>query len=267
MKKYLVLPLAAVALAMTLSCAQAQRGGAGMGDLVLRLQQLETEVKRLRGQVEMQKHAIDALKRRQRDLYMDLDSRISAGAGGVPAAGSTAPPLPPPAPTASSAPPPAPEAAAPPPAPAPEPVTAPPLAAPIDPVVSGDPGSEKEAYQQAFGLLKDGRYDASIEAFKGFMAKYPDGRYVDNALYWMGEANYVNRNFSAALGSFDRLLQQFPASPKVPGALLKTGYVHYEQRDWSRAREALQRLEREHPGSTEAQLAGQRLDRMRRAGH
>ena len=81
------LPIALL-LAAVSPLASAQQG-LGLSDVVLRLQQLESEVRQLRGQVEVQKHAIDALKRRQRDLYMDLDSRL--GGGSAPATGSEAP--------------------------------------------------------------------------------------------------------------------------------------------------------------------------------
>jgi TolA-binding protein len=48
-----------------------------MADMVYQLQQLKQEVQRLNGELEMQKHAMDAMNRRQRDLYLDIDQRLS----------------------------------------------------------------------------------------------------------------------------------------------------------------------------------------------
>ena len=47
-----------------------------MVDMVLQIQQLQDEVRMLRGQLEEQAHQIDTLKLRQRDQYLDLDQRI-----------------------------------------------------------------------------------------------------------------------------------------------------------------------------------------------
>ena len=48
-----------------------------MIDMVLQIQQLQDEVRNLRGQIEDQAIEIDTLKRRQRDQYLDLDQRIN----------------------------------------------------------------------------------------------------------------------------------------------------------------------------------------------
>ena len=253
--------LTVLLLAAVSPLAAAAQQGLGLADVVLRLQQLESEVRQLRGEVEMQKHAIDALKRRQRDLYMDLDSRL--GGGGAPATGAGAASGPAAVAVESREQPP-PVDSAPAPTAEPRPPAAPPTASSATP---GDPAREKAEYQEAFGLLRNGRYSDSIVAFRSFLATYPNGDYADNALYWLGEASYVSRDFTTALGDFNQLLQQHPASPKVPGAMLKIGYIHYEQRGWAKARKVLKRLLKEHPGSTEAQLAQQRLSRMRKEGH
>lgn len=257
MNRYLLALLLAVVPPLAAGASMEQRvqqlermlRNQSLSDIVLRLQQLQTEVRQLRGELEMQKHAMDALERRQRDLYMDLDGRL--GQGGAPAAEQAAPAESAATPVESREPSPA------------EPATAP---GPDVWSAAGDPARERAEYQQAFDLLKRGNYTESIGAFRGFLEKYPAGDYADNALYWLGEASYVNRDFTTALGDFNQLLQRYPTSPKVPGALLKIGYIQYEQHNWSKARKILKRLEREYSGSTEARLAGQRLERMRKEG-
>lgn len=258
MKKRYLLPLLLAVIAPLAAGASLEQRVAklervlrnqSLSDIVLRVQRLQTEVQQLRGELEMQKHAMDALKRRQRNLYMDLDSRM--GGGDTPVSDQAAPSRPIQAPVGSREPQPYAQ------------VPAPRLAASLP---TGTPGREQAEYQNAFNMLKNGSYTESIEAFRTFLRKYPGGDYADNARYWLGEARYVKRDFATALGDFNQLLELHPASPKVPGALLKIGYIHYEQKDWSKARRILRRLEKEYPGSTEARLAGQRLERMRREG-
>jgi tol-pal system protein YbgF len=230
-----------------------------LSEMVLQIQGLQREVQRLRGELELQGHALETLSNRQRELYMDLERRL----GGSPA------PVAAPAPVVAApavTPPPAPAAAVPP-APAPVPVVAEPEPVPPVAVAPGDPTQEESAYQQAFELLKRGSYSEAAAAFRGFLGAYPGSRYADNAQYWLGEASYVTRDFDAALAEFTRVVERYPNSAKVPGALLKIGYVRYELRDWTGSRRTLEDLVARFPRSTEARLAQQRLDLARREGH
>jgi tol-pal system protein YbgF len=233
-----------------------------LADLVYQVQQLKQEVQRLNGELELQKHAMDAMSRRQRDLYLDIDQRLSRmQPGGVRGTPMPTTALPPALPAAQAAPvtPSAQAVTAPPP-------TQPPLVATRASVAPPDPKKEAEAYQNAFNLLKQGRYPESIKAFDAFLKQYPGGNYEDNAQYWLAEASYVNRDFDTALQDFSKVLVNHPKSAKVPGAMLKMGYIFYEQKAWDKAREVLQRLQSEYPGSTEARLGQKRLQRMEKEG-
>jgi len=53
----------------------------------------------------------------------------------------------------------------------------------------------------------------------------------------------------------------------VPAAMLKLGYTYYEKKIFDRASVMLQELRKRYPKSTEARLAGQRLDRIRKEGN
>jgi len=227
----------------------------GLADIVLSLQRLQQEVQQLRGEVELQNHTMDALKKQQRDLYIDLDGRISR-LQKAPAVGAPVVVMPVAAPIAV-----VPVTAA------PAVVTKTAVAAAIEPQVAADPALEESRYQAAFNLLKQARYAEAIAAFNQFLQSYPSGDYADNAQYWLGEASYVTRDFPQALASFDQLLQNYPDSPKVRGALLKSGYIHYEQKAWQPARTVLEQLISHYPASSEARLAETRLQRMSKEGY
>ena len=67
---------------------------------------------------------------------------------------------------------------------------------------SGLPTAGREGeYQAAFGLLKDGKYPEATAALTRFIGRHPDHELASNALYWLGEAHYVQRNFQAALAA------------------------------------------------------------------
>lgn len=124
-------------------------------------------------------------------------------------------------------------------------------------------GSDRENYQAAFELLKEGRYDQSAKAFQQFLVAYPSSDLADNAQYWLAESYYVSQKFSQALPIFSKVIDEFPQSRKVPDALLKVGYCNYELKRWDEARGALSRVVADYPETTAARLATKRLDQIR----
>ena len=221
------------------------------------VESLGSEVRELRGQLEEQSHAINQIKQRQRELYLDVDQRLQRIESASPAEAAGPSPQPattPGTPVAST------ETGASQPAPAPAPATT-----PSDPAPSAgvDPFAEQQAYQGAFDLLKSARYEDAAAAFTQFIAEYPAGSYADNAQYWLGETYYITRRFEPALQEFQRLVSSYPDSPKLPGALLKIGYTHVELGNKAEAEQVLSDLEERYQGSAAAKLAGRKLREIR----
>lgn len=232
-------------------------------------QRLRDDIRTLRGEVERMRYEFDQQQRRSKDLYVDLDRRlqrfevpqgivntsISPGSATVPSVtpGTVVTVTPPPS-VAST--------------PMTSPATAPGAAASggiaTAPVVISSGGGatveEETAYLAAFDQLKNGKYDNAIRGFKSMLERWPQGRYADNAYYWMGEAQYVKRDYKSALTSFQALLQRFPTSPKAPDALLKVGLTQLEAKQEAEGRQTLQRVISSYPNSSAAKLAQQRLN-------
>jgi len=205
-----------------------------LADMLLQLEQLQAELRELRGRVEVQTHEIEALKTRQRDLLADIDRRV----GELERRGTAAPGA------AGDA-------------------TRPGADAPAA-TVTADLAREQQEYDAAFALLKQGRYEHAARQFRAFVAAHPKSPLADNAQYWVGESAYVVRNFKLALDEFGKLLQAHPDSPKAPDALLKIGYAHYELADWGKARETLNQVVARYPNTAVARSAEQRLARMKK---
>ena len=87
---------------------------------------------------------------------------------------------------------------------------------------------EQEAYEQAFELLKQSRYEDAVASFQQFADTWPNSQLADDAYYWMSEARYVNREFEEALRGFRTVVSRYPDSQRVPEALLKIGYIQYD---------------------------------------
>ena len=123
-------------------------------------------------------------------------------------------------------------------------------------------GSDRENYQAAFELLKEGRYDQSAKAFQQFLVTYPQSDLADNAQYWLAETFYVSQRFAEALPIFNAVISDFPDSRKVPDALLKVGYCNYELKRWDAAQTALAQVVADYPETTAAREASKRLKKI-----
>lgn len=251
--------------------SQPAPGSANM-ELLNRIAELQTELQSLRNLAEQQAFEIEDLKKRQRDQYVDLDSRIQSLQGGAPASGGA---LDLDAPGPTTAPPPVPAQPADPNQlmmeeaepvdpytgePIPRGTAATPPATSLDPGLSAAPSGDPLAeYQTAFDALKQGRYDESTALFNAFLRQHPQHELADNALYWLGESHYVTQNYDQALATFNELVARFPDGEKTADAELKIGYALYELARYEEAETALLGVTQRYPESTVARLAQSRL--------
>jgi len=221
---------------------------ASMLGLYNRLEQLQREVQQMQGLIEEQAYVIDNLKKRQRDLYIDTDRRITQlEPGGKVGLGSD---LNLPTTPGTSV--------------QPEQESSK-IKQPAQTLVNGS--QDKLAYDKAFSSLKSGRYKQSITDFSGFVKNFPQSVYLPNALYWLGEASYVNRDFKRAVDEFNKVVTQYPAHSKAKDALLKIGFIQYESKQWKQSKETLTKVSTSYPGTTVAGLAQKRLDKLRQEKH
>lgn len=225
--------------------------------LMRRIDTLTEQVRELRGQIETQGHRFEELRERQRRLYGDLDRRLRelevAGrqrdqeqedAGSDDPASSQLEG------EASGA-----------------------ELAEAEEDRSNEPESvdaetrevQREAYNEAFDLLKEGRYEAAEEAFVAFLEEHPEGPYSDNAQYWLGESLYVTRDFEGALEAFRETTRRYPDSSKVPDARLKIGYTLHELERYEEAKTVLREVASEYTNDTVARLAEERLLQLERS--
>jgi tol-pal system protein YbgF len=224
-------------------------------ELAQHLDQVQADVRQLRGRVEELEYSSESMHKQQRDLYSDLDKRLAAIGGGS-AGGAAAGALngsgagnsssQSSAGAAGSAGPPSAAAGA--------------GSAAAD---SGGAGTSEEqrVYGQSFDALKAGSYSIAITGFKDFLTSYPASPLAENAQYWLGEAYYVTHDLDSASGAFKSVLSKWPDSRKAPDALLKLGYTQIAQNRASEGRATLSQVVQKYPGTDAAKLAADRLQR------
>ncbi len=234
-----------------------------MLDMIQLVDQLSEEISQLNGQIEQQGFDLEGIKKRQRELYLDIDRRLrDIESGATAQAGSiSVPQIDTPAPAAASGQQ-APSEEAP-----STTSTQTQTTASITQTPSVTQSEEKAAYQAAFDTLKEGRYKNAKTELKTFLNRYPNSSYAGNAQYWLAEAHYVTRNFEQGIVEFKNVLDKYPSSNKVPDAMLKLGYTFYELKQFPQAKQVLTDLREKFPDETAARLAAKRLDRIRKEGH
>ncbi len=124
------------------------------------------------------------------------------------------------------------------------------------------PAEPRQLYDQAYMDLSRGNYELARMGFEEYLRLYPDTELADNALYWLGEVDYVQHNYTAALDRFLQVESRYPQGNKVAAALFKVGLSQMQLDQPESAKETLQRLVRQYPATPEAAQAQDRLNQM-----
>jgi tol-pal system protein YbgF len=197
----------------------------GLLELLTQIENLKADVSRLRGQLEVQGNNFESLDKRQKDFYVDLDTRLrrleqtSQTLAPVPGATGTTPGKP----------------------------------------VDANSATENRSYETAYNLFKTGNYTGSIAAFQNFLKTYPSSNLAPSAQYWIGNAYFAQRDFKNAIASQQKLLDAYPDSSKVPDAMLNIASAQQELGNTAAARKTLNELIAKYPVSDAAEKAKKRL--------
>jgi tol-pal system protein YbgF len=122
---------------------------------------------------------------------------------------------------------------------------------------------EQKDFEAALGTFRKGEFVAAQSAFADFVKRYPQSGYRPTALFWLGNAQYANRDYRGAIANFRALLQQSPDHPRAPEAVLSIANCQIELKDNVSARRTLDDLVKAYPQSEAASAAKERLARLR----
>lgn len=196
------------------------------------IEELRQELNNLNGRIEVLTNEIELSQNRQKDFYIDLDSRLrqlEQPDASVDAESNTK----------SSA------------------VTTGSLSAKNIVVETND--DENSDYQDAFGLFKIAKFKSAISKFKSFIKRYPKSKLVPSAYYWIGNSYYALGEFKSAISTQQKLIKTFPDSAKAPDAMLNMASSQQEINYRTAAKKTLKDLIAKYPVSDAAEKAKLRL--------
>jgi len=204
-----------------LSRIEASSGG--LLEISNQIEALRGEIARMRGQLEVAANQVENAESRQKNLYLDIDTRLRKLEESAEK-----------------------QAAAP---------DKPPLAGGTE---AESPG-EARAYQAALDQFKLGNYALAVNAMQGFLVTYPNSKLAPNAQYWTGMAHAGQRNYKAAIDAQRKLLSAWPQSEKAPDAMLSIASAQETMNERRSAQRTLEELITRYPGTDAAKSAKQRL--------
>lgn len=224
-------------------------GNESAGELFFLVEELRTEVRHLRGQIEETSHRVDRLNRQARERYVDLDERLadlnsrlstleasrdeSSESGGDSNSGGDA-------------------------------------GKDDDSNQNGSSTSyrqpeeaEREAYASIQYLIQEEQdYDAAIDEIYTFLEEYPEGDLSVNAYYWLGELYLSQGKHEQARQAFTIVTSRHDAHRKAPDALFKLAVANDRAGNGEQARKILDRLQERYPDSEAAALGREYLNEM-----
>ncbi|MGI9274501.1 MAG: tol-pal system protein YbgF [Endozoicomonas sp.] len=221
-------------------------GSSGTAHLLNLIDELRGEIMSLRGQVEEQGYRIGQLQQENRDRYLDLDERITRlGAGEAKASQEEKAPAVLPEKQQGSI-------------QSPESVSV-----DVNAQLEAAAAKKQEAdYNAAFALIGERKFDSALSAMRQLLEDYPQGRYSDNAQYWLGEVQMAQGRYREAHDDFQLVLNDYPQSAKVPDAAYKLGRLYHLLGDQAKARKHLESVISDYPDTAAARLSDTYLRNM-----
>lgn len=121
---------------------------------------------------------------------------------------------------------------------------------------------DSNAYQAGLDLLTKKQYEKSEAAFQNYLDDYPNGNYVANAHYWLGEIYLQQKNTHKAAAEFEVVRDKSLESEKILDAKLKLAIIHAKIGKIAEAKRELMEIKKCHPESTVSQLASVCLQQL-----
>lgn len=192
-----------------------------MLDLQTQIEKSNNELRQLRGQNEELARGLQNAEKREKDFYVDLDTRLRHFESTDTAEqGASA------------------------------------EDAPSDP---GDTAQENRAYEAAYALFKAGNHLDAIKSFQAFIKKYPSSVQVPNASYGLGNSQYAMKNYKVALETYRVLRKNYPSYPNDAEVLFNVAGCQQELKQGENAQKTLKLLISKYPDSEVAAKAKKQL--------
>jgi len=196
--------------------------GQVLSDMQNQIESLKQEVARLKGELEVASHNVDATQQRQKDLYTDTDTRLRKLESSPAAATSEQP-------------------------------------ANATPAAPDKSSQEFQTLELANGLSKEGKHKDAFAAYDKFLKDYPNSTYAGDAIYGLGYSQFALKNYKSAIATQQKLLDTHPESAKAADAMFNMANSQIQLGQVTNAKKTLKDLIAKFPNSEVTPTAQKRL--------
>lgn len=116
-------------------------------------------------------------------------------------------------------------------------------------------------YNSAMQLLARARYDEARSAFRSFADNHPDDMLTPQAVYWVGDIAYVQKDYTGAARAFAEQIKKYPQSSRAPDSMLKLGQSLIAMGQKQEGCTTLGAIKAKYPQASETILATAKSDR------
>ena len=122
---------------------------------------------------------------------------------------------------------------------------------------------DDDLYTRSLSLYKEKKIDQAYDGFADYLSRYPNGKMVANARFWMGECLFKQNEFELAILDYQKVIVDYPRHTKAPAALLKQGMAFEKLNDGETAKIVYQKILDTYPKSDQAVPARNRLESLK----
>jgi len=112
--------------------------------------------------------------------------------------------------------------------------------------------TEADYYERAYNYYRHRNYDKALQGFEEYIKKFPHGKWVGQAYFWIGECYFNKKNYEEAILSYQKLIEFPNFHPLKPAALFKQALAFKALGDTEAYQILLKKLIQNYPYSKEA---------------
>jgi tol-pal system protein YbgF len=122
--------------------------------------------------------------------------------------------------------------------------------------------SPQEIYNMAYADYLKGNFGLAIDGFKIYLDNFAQSPFADNALYWIGECHFSQKEYEEAISRYNQLILNYPLGDKVPAAYLHKGISLMELDRKEEALSVFKLMVSKYPLEEETKIAQEKIKEL-----
>lgn len=122
--------------------------------------------------------------------------------------------------------------------------------------------SPQEIYNMAYADYLKGNFMLAIDGFTIYLDNFEQSPFADNALYWIGECHFSQKEYEEAISRYNELILNYPLGDKVPAAYLHKGISLMELDRNEEALSVFKLMVSKYPLEEETKIAQEKIKEL-----